>query len=97
MGLPGIKTWYDGTKYPTNIEHHEDERTITAEIEQLLKDDTWDGYMEDHTAITALTIPIDDDVITLSGGKFIPNSLSELQQKLGNQQVTMRFNNLTIA
>lgn len=94
---PGIKTWADATKYPTSLEHHEDDREIVYDCELIMKDDTWDGRKEAASLITALTIPIDDDTITLANGYIVPNNFSELEQKLGNDKVQIRFPTLSIA
>jgi hypothetical protein len=97
--IEGVKVWNDATKHQQTVEIHEGEREITFECTLAMKDSTWDLAKINKTAVTALTIPIDDDTITLSTGDIIPSDFSDRAQKQGEEKLTIRFpkNNLTIA
>lgn len=93
----GIKVGADGVKYPLALELHEDQREITYEGELVLKGKTWDDYKRSGAAITALTVPVDNETVTLSGGKFVPSSYRKIGQKMGSDSFRGRFTTLAIA
>jgi hypothetical protein len=95
--VEGVKTWYDGTKHQQTVELHEGEREVTFDGSLRLKDQTWDAAKIAGTKITALTIPIDDDTVTLSNGDIVPTEYTDLQQKAGEDHLIVRFPNNGLA
>jgi len=89
--VEGVKTWNNGTFHQQTVEIHEGEREMIFEGSLKLSDGTWDSAKIAHSVITALTIPIDDDTITLSNGEIMPSEFTDIQQKVGEDQITVKF------
>jgi hypothetical protein len=95
---PGVKTGNDAVKYPlAAIDISEGKRQIIFEMTLPAKNETYTAAKLANSAVTALTIPIDDETVTLAGGIFVADDLPELKQDLNEETVKMIFNGLTIA
>jgi len=94
----GIKTWYDNTTHAQSIALFEEEREIIFEGTVKLKGATND-YFKIAGSNVVVSIPIDDDWMSLSGGIIVPNNFRDLSQKAGEENLTMRFptNKVTFA
>jgi hypothetical protein len=97
--IEGNKIWFDSTNHQQTVEIHEGEREMIFEGTLKLKDATWDAAKIADSLITALTIPIDNDTVTLSNGKLVPNQYSDREQKTGEDRIEIHFptNSLAIS
>jgi len=95
---PGNRTGADAVIYPVAIDMTEGAREIMVELTLPRKSQTFQNAKIANSAITALTIPIGVNTITLTGGVFAADDLAELKLDSPlDETVKMIFNGLTIA
>jgi len=92
----GDKVGDDSVHYPTAIGIHENERDIIFECNAISKDQTYQDAMRAGSVVTALTIVIDNETVTLSNGEFEP-SYAKYEQKVNREPIRIRFKTLAIA
>lgn len=93
----GSKTGDDSVDYPVAIALHEGERDILFEAEVVSQNMTYANSKMAGDAITALTLVIDDETITLADGEWEANDMPEYAQAVNRERVAMRFKSLSIA
>jgi hypothetical protein len=95
----GIKTGDDAVAYSVAIAMHEGMRDIIFTGEVLSQNETYTLSKQKEEAITALTIPVDDETITLSNGEWDEPSLGAIAQtnNTNYEPIQIRFKSLSIA
>lgn len=96
---PGIKVGYDTVKYPVALGFDEGIRNIIFEATIAHEDETYVNAKIADTAVTAITIPIDDETVTLSNGEFEANDLADpdAESTSNEEKIRIRFKSLSIA
>jgi len=94
---PGLVTGNDAAVYPlAAIALSENKRDILFEMTLPRKSETYQNAKVAGSAVTALTIVVGANTITLSGGVFVADDLPELKQDLNDETVKVIFNALAI-
>ena len=96
MGLVyGIDTNY----YPCAASIYEGVRDILFTCERDLENETYNTAKLTGQAVTAITIPMDDDTITLSDGVFLleDDDLPEFKRDIMTQPLRAKFKSISIA
>jgi hypothetical protein len=94
---PGFKDGDDSIVRALATGLFEGDRGILFEANAISKDMVFANSKRKDELITALTIPIDDEVITLTGGEWVADDMPEYAQEINTEALKMQFNNLTIA
>ena len=93
---PGVKTGGDSNPYYVPMGLNEDGQEVIFEGEVIVKDMTYINAKINKTVVTAITIPIDDDLITLTGGTFTRDDFPPFSQKSTRERIKVRFTGLAI-
>lgn len=93
----GFKTGDDAVKYPVALALHEGEANILLTAEVVSQNQTYANSKVAGDAVTALTIPLDDETITLSNGTWDEPALPAYAQAINTERITVRFKSLSIA
>ena len=93
----GIKTGDDSVAYPVAIALHEGNAAIQVSGEVISQNQTYANSKRNREAITALTIPLDDETITLSNGDWDEPALPAYAQAINRERIVGRFKSLAIA
>ena len=93
----GIKTGDDSTNYPVAIALHEGNAAIDFTAEVISQNMTYADSKRNREAITALTIPLDDETITLSNGEWDEPTLPAYAQAINRERIAIKFKSLAIA
>lgn len=94
---PGFKDGDDSLVRALAIAMHEGDRGIMFEANAISKDMVFANSKRKDELITALTLPIDDEVITLTGGVWIADDMPEYAQEINTETLMMQFQDLSIA
>lgn len=87
----------DAVKYSVPIGISEGPRDIMLEANLWYSDETLVNARIAGTAVTAVTIPMDAQTITLSNGVFMANDFPTLKHDIMDETVKINFKSLTIA
>ena len=93
----GIKTGDDSRAYPVALALHEGLSDILFTAEVISQNQTYANSKRNADAITAITIPVDDEVITLANGEWDEPALPAYKQAVNREQISIRFPTLSIA
>ena len=93
----GIKTGDDSVAYGVAIALHEGNAEIMLSGEVISQNQTYANSKLAGEAITAVTIPLDDETITLAGGEWDEPALPAYAQAINRERVAMKFKTLAIA
>ena len=93
----GIVTGSDTLLYPVAVAQDEGIRDITYEAELIAQNTTYEAAKTLNSLVTALTIPIDDETITLSNGYFTGDDHPEYSQDVNREPIKINFKTLAIA
>ena len=87
----------DSANYSVANTLEEGQRDIILDVTLPARDQGLQTAKRLGTAMTAVTIPIGDKVITLTGGTFQANDYPEYKQDVNEESAKIIFQNLTIA
>jgi len=93
----GIKTGDDSTAYPVAIALHEGNADIQFTAEVISQNMTYANSKRNRQAITSLTIPVDDETITLANGEWDEPALPAYAQAINRERIAIKFKSLSIA
>ena len=93
----GIKTGDDSIDYPVTIALHEGNAGILFTAEVISQNMTYANSKRNMEAITSLTIPLDDETITLANGEWDEPALPAYAQAINRERIAIRFPTLSIA
>jgi len=95
--VEGNITGADTLNYAIPYAMSEGERDIIFEATLASENETYSNAKIAGTAVTSLTVDIDDETITLANGEFEVGELGPRKQGLMEETVKIRFKSLTIA
>jgi hypothetical protein len=93
----GIKTGADAAKYPLTVAMHEGLRDIIFEAELVAQNQTYANAKKNNSLITALTLGVDTDTITLANGRLMRDDFPAYKQGINRESIKIRFPTLTVA
>jgi hypothetical protein len=98
LGRKGLNVLgYNSTLYPLSNPAYEGIQEIIFDGQMISEDQTWHNVLLNNTTITALTIPIDVDTLTLSTGKPIRDAWPQYSNKMNREPAKFKFQGATIA
>lgn len=93
----GIKTGADSVAYPVAVALHEGVGGILFTGEVISQNQTYANSKVDGDAVTEITIPLDDETITLTNGTWDEPALPAYAQDINRERIAVRFKSLSIA
>jgi len=95
--VPGIKTGADSNPYAVAVGLNEGPKSILFEGNIVTDGQTFANSKADDDVLTTLTIPIDDETLTLSTGRWVRDDMPAYAQQINNETLKMRFQSYAIA
>jgi len=96
--VEGVKLGADSVNYPLEVlQLDEGQREVTLTCDIRYGNTTYKAAKLAGTAITALTIPIGNQLITLANGDFAADDFPEERQAIRDEPLKMHFKALTIS
>jgi len=93
----GTRVGNDAVSYPVALHLQEDKMELVVEMTLPHGTETYNLAKSAGTAITSLTLPVDNKTITLTGGVFAANDFPDYSQAPSEENVKMSFSNIAIA
>lgn len=94
---PGFRDGDDSIFRALSTAMHEGDRGLLFEGNVISKDMVFANSKRKDELITALTLPIDDEVITLTGGEWQADDMPEYAQEINTEALKIQFTGLSIA